>query len=63
MGALDGKYGRTMAPPHSDSLYNNYKKFFSIILLALVNANYEFFGWTLVPMGHSQMYKSTMGQS
>ncbi len=42
LGALDGKHCKISQPPHSGSLFFNYKKFFSIILLGLVNANYEF---------------------
>lgn len=41
-GAVDGKHIRIVPPPSIGALYYNYKNFYSVILMALVNANYEF---------------------
>lgn len=42
MGAVDGKHVQIKKPHKSGSYYYNYKKFFSVVLLAVVNSNYEF---------------------
>ena len=42
LGALDGKSIATKCPFRSVSLYYNYKGFFSVVLFALVDANYKF---------------------
>lgn len=42
IAAIDGKHVVTDKPPNSGSLYYNYKKTFSIVLLAFVDANCKF---------------------
>jgi len=42
VGAINGKHVRVFCPKRSGSLYYNYKHFFSIVLLAVVDVNYKF---------------------
>ena len=39
---MDGKHIAIFNPPHSGSLFYNYKWFYSVVLLALVKHNYQF---------------------
>ena len=50
VGAINGKHIVMQAPACSGSYYYNYKKCHSIVLMAVVNANYEFI---LVDIGDS----------
>ncbi|XP_069606366.1 uncharacterized protein [Ranitomeya imitator] len=42
IGALDGKYIRVRKLPNSGSQFYNYKQFFSVVLLAVVDSHYRF---------------------
>ena len=42
IGAIDGKHIACRCPPGTGSTYYNYKRFFSVILLAIVTSDYKF---------------------
>jgi len=42
VAAIDGKHVRIKAPPHRGSKFSNYKKYHSVVLLALVGGNKRF---------------------
>lgn len=48
VGSVDGKHIRLQCPPNSGTLFYNYKKYYSIVLMTVADHLYRF---TLVDIG------------
>ena len=53
VGALDGKHFPIIRPPKGVSFYFNYKSFHSLVLLALVDSDYQFIYFDLGAEGRA----------
>ena len=62
VGALDGKHVAIKKPQKSGSEYFNYRSYFSLVLLALVDADYKFL-WVNVGASGSSSDAQIFNQS
>lgn len=63
VSSIDGKHVRIKAPKHSGSLYFNYKDYYSIVMLALVDADFKFVtvdAGSYGKEGDSSIYRKSM---
>ncbi|KAJ8876737.1 hypothetical protein PR048_021184 [Dryococelus australis] len=65
--AVDGKTHAFINPEHSESLYHNYKHFFSVVLLTVADSNYRFLYVDVGSVGKAAdqtiLYDSTFGRA
>ena len=66
IGTLDGKHIRIRCRARAGSLYHNYNGFFSMVLLAVCDANYRFIWYDFEQYGSSNdsgvLFNSTIGE-
>ena len=66
VGATDGKHVTIECPSKSETLFYNYKNFYSIVLLAICDAKYNFILFAIGQYGRNNNYgvlsKSTIGK-